>query len=296
MEAQERDVLLNKLQVLTGIFESFERAYNRVVSLPSQKRATIDEIEKLPTSVNVVGTTAIGCGSYAIMFIPSLIVTSLIFTIISSVIRPFGGSVPNWMIWAMIPLIFVIDIFATRFVTKLVKRKGKDAINQKIRNNNQEVFWHNRDVDSQIAAAEYECQILREKVAQMDLSWYPPDYMFSDASKSFYKSIRNGICQTLGEAVKYYEEQLYRNQVLANQQKQINLAFTQCILQSMTISAIYSEGAATRQTIQQEGAATRQTIQQEGAATRGTIEQQGQAAQDALDKVNDTLNNNRRGL
>ena len=82
------------------------------------------------------------------------------------------------------------------------------------------------------------------------------------------------MCETLGEAVKLYEEQRYRDQVLANQQTQIDLAYKQCNLQAMTIKAVYDQGAAIQETIQAEGAATRQTMQAEGAAAREQRAQQ----------------------
>lgn len=176
-------------------------------------------------------------------------------------------------------------MIGTKFIGGFINRKIRaggnkiqDTINQQIRSSNQAASNYNADVDRQIAIAQQKCNMIRQQISQMDMSWYPPDYCYSDASAFFYKAINNGMCETLGEAVRLYDEKQYRDQVLANQQEQINLAYRQCILQGMTISAIYNQGAATRQAIQAEGAAIRQTIQAEGAATRGTIQNEGAAA------------------
>lgn len=163
------------------------------------------------------------------------------------------------------------------FIRKKIRAGGnkiQDTVNQQIRNSNQNANLHNAEVDKQIALAEQKCVAIRQRVSQIDMSWYPPDYCFSTASAFFYKAINNGMCETLGEAVKLYEEQRYRDQVLANQQKQIDLAYKQIILQAMTIATLHQEGAATRETMQAEGATARQTMQAEGAAAREQRAQQ----------------------
>lgn len=305
MTAQEKTVLLKNLQTVTGIFQEFEQAYNMVVSLPQQKQAIYNEIN-VPKQIKSVASTGssavVGVIAYIVLFIPCYMVLGFILGIVSAdyLVNHFG---------TVILIVAILDVFAAKFAAKLINEKIKaggnklqDSINQKIRTSNDAASAHNIDVDKQIALAEQKCEVLRQKVAQMDMSWYPPDYYSSDASSFFYKALNNGRCETLGEAVNLYEEHLYRDQTLANQQKQIDLAFTQCVLQAMTIDAIHSEGAATRETIMAEGAATRSTIMSEGAATRGAINMNtdavraaGKQVTDALNRGNDILNKIRRG-
>lgn len=156
----------------------------------------------------------------------------------------------------------------------------KNKLNEKIRNNNDSAYIHNVDVDKQIAIAELRLDVIRQKISQIDLSWYPPDFLFSDAAKYFHMAIRNQMCDKLGEAVKLYNEQLFRNEHLSNQRKQISLAFTQCVLQAVTIDTIRSEGQATRNTIREEGSMTRGTIMAEGNATRSAIHAEGAASRE----------------
>lgn len=278
MTAQEKQATLQRLQIVTGIFQEFEQAYNMVVSLPKAKKAIYDEVE-VPDPVKHAaskGTSIlVTVIAYVILILPSVMVA--------------GGLAGLLHLTKHTGLVLLLSIainvvgakYLGGFISKKIQAGGnkiQDTVNQQIRNSNQNANIHNAEVDKQIALAEQKCVAIRQRVSQMGMSWYPPDYCFSAASAFFYKAINNGMCETLGEAVKLYEEQRYRDMVLANQQKQIDLAYKQCILQAMTIAALYQEGAATRETMQAEGAATRSAIYTEGAATRGTIQAEGAAS------------------
>lgn len=275
MTAQEKQMILQRLQIVTGIFQEFEQAYNMVVSLPKAKKAIYGEVE-VPDPVKHVaskGTSIlVTVITYVILILPSVMVAGGVAGLLH-------------LTQLTLPLTVVLNVIGAKylggFISKKIQAGGskiQNTVNQQIRNSNQNANVHNAEVDKQIALAEQKCVAIRQRVSQMDMSWYPPDYCFSAASAFFYKAINNGMCETLGEAVKLYEEQRYRDQVLANQQKQIDLAYKQCILQAMTMAAIYQEGAATRETIQAEGAATRGAIYTEGAATRDTIHSEGAAS------------------
>ena len=45
MTAQEKQVTLQNLQIVTGIFQEFEEAFDMVVSLPNQKRTALSTPE-----------------------------------------------------------------------------------------------------------------------------------------------------------------------------------------------------------------------------------------------------------
>lgn len=280
MTAQEKQATLQRLQIVTGIFQEFEQAYNMVVSLPKAKKAIYSEVgvpDPVKHAASKGTSILVTVIAYVILILPSVMVA--------------GGLAGLLHLTNHTGLVLLLSIainvvgakYLGGFISKKIQAGGnkiQDTVNQQIRNSNQNANVHNAEVDRQIALAEQKCVAIRQRVSQMDMSWYPPYYCFSAASAFFYKAIINGMCETLGEAVKLYEEQRYRDQVLANQQKQIDLAYNQCILQAMTIATLYQEGAATRETMQAEGAATRQTMQAEGAATRGAIHAEGAAARE----------------
>lgn len=277
MTAQEKQVTLRNLQIVTGIFQEFEQAYNMVVSLPQQKKAVYKEMdvpEPLKYAASKGSSILVTIIAYVILIIPSIGVTGVLLGLLR--LTQHTG-----LIWLVSIIINVVGAkYLGGFISKKIQAGGnkiQDTVNQQIRNSNQNANLHNAEVDKQIALAEQKCVAIRQRVSQMDMSWYPPYYCFSAASTFFYKAIINGMCETLGEAAKLYEEQRYRDQVLANQQKQIDLAYKQIILQAMTIKAVYDQGAAIQGTIQAEGAAARQTMQAEGEATRETMQAEGAA-------------------
>ena len=278
MKTQEKQAILYNLQTVTGIFQEFEQAYNMVVSLPQQKQTVYNEVD-IPNPIKAVASTGssivVTVIAYIVLIIPSLIAAVVLLTLVKLA--------QNTSVVLLVSVI--INVIAAKYIGGFISRKIRaggrkiqDTINQQIRDSNQAASSYNVDVDRQIAIAQQKCNMIRQQISQMDMSWYPPDYCYSVASAFFYKAINNGMCETLGEAVRLYDEKQYRDQVLANQQQQINLAYRQCILQGMTISAICSQGEATRRTIQAESEATRQTIQAESAATRGTIQDESAAA------------------
>lgn len=280
MTAQEKQVTLHNLQIVTGIFQEFEQAYNMVKSLPSQKRLVFNEVD-VPDSVKSVASTGssimVTVIAYVILIIPSVVVAAVLAALLR--LTQHTGLI--------VLVSIVINVIGAKYLGGIISKKInaggnkiQNTINQHIRSNNQAAGVHNAEVDRQIALAQQKCNAIRQQISQMDMSWYPPDYCYSDASTFFYKAVNNDMCETLGEAVKLYREELFRDQVLANQQQQISLAYQQVILQGMTIDAIHEEGAATRETIRYEGEATRGTIQAEGAATRRTIQDVGAAARE----------------
>ena len=285
MTAQEKQATLQRLQIVTGIFQEFEQAYNMVVSLPQQKKAVYNEMdvpEPLKYAASKGSSILVTVIAYVILIIPSVAVTGVLAGLLR--LTQHAGLI--------LLVSIIINVVGAKylggFISKKIQAGGnkiQDTVNQQIRNSNQNANVHNAEVDRQIALVEQKCVAIRQRVSQMDMSWYPPDYCFSAASAFFYKAINNGMCETLGEAVKLYEEQRYRDQVLANQQKQIDLAYKQIILQAMTIKAAYDQGTAIRETIQAEGAATRGAIYTEGVATRGAIHAEGAAGRQQREEI-----------
>ena len=74
------------------------------------------------------------------------------------------------------------------------------------------------DVDSgmQEIARTYETTVGRP-----DCPLNPPDCCYLPACESVIRSVRNQMASTVGEAVRLYEESLFRDQVLKNQQMQL---------------------------------------------------------------------------
>ncbi|MBM6998897.1 hypothetical protein I3I95_01935 [bacterium] len=71
-------------------------------------------------------------------------------------------------------------------------------------------------------------------VGKPDDPLYPPDYCTLPACEHFIRSVRNQMATTVGEAVRIYEESLYRDQVLGNQQRQVaELAHMQAELKGL---------------------------------------------------------------
>lgn len=282
MTAQEKRETLSKLQTVIPLFQEFEEAYDIVANLPQQKRETYGEVD-VPESLKGAASTGTSIlttvVSFIVLLIPSFIVAVVLGGILAGVLRLRAST-------GLVALAaVVIDIIAAKrlggFITKKAQAGGnkiQDTVNQQIRKSNQAANAHNTEIDRLIAIAEQKCEAVRQQISQLDMSWYPPSYCYSDAAIFFHKAINNEMCGSLGKAAKLYEEALYRDQVLANQKQQINLAYEQCILQRQTINAIHAEGTAVRSAIHAEGAATRGAIHAEGAATRGTIQSEGAAA------------------
>ena len=253
MTALEKQQTLQNLKIVTGIFREFEQAYGIVIELEQDKRALRNELDVPQPIKSVAGlgsSVAATAIAYVILLLPSVII---------------GWFVMMPRLGASLLLAFVINLAGAILLGKPINKmfraggsKVQNSFNRRIRNINEATSAYNAEVNEKIALAQEKCDMVRQKISQLDMSWYPPDYFCSDASSFFYKAVNNGMCETLGEAVKLYDEKLYRDQTLANQKEQINLAYKQCILQAMTIAAIHSEGAATRDAIWANGEATRQ--------------------------------------
>lgn len=273
MTAVEKQQTLQNLKIVTGIFQEFEQAYNIVVELEQDKRALRRELEVSQPVKAVAGlgsSVAATLIAYVILFLPSILI---------------GWFVMAPRLGASMLLAFVINLAGAILLGKPINRmfraggsKVQNTINRRIQTVNEDIKAYNASVDEKIDLAQEKCDKVREKILQLDMSWYPPDYCCSDASSFFYKAIINGKCETLGEAVNLYDEQLYRDQTLANQKEQINLLYKQCILQAQTIAAIHSEGAATRKAIQAGAAAVSGAIWANGDATRDAIWANGEAS------------------
>lgn len=282
MTPQEKQETLSKLQTVIPLFQEFEAAYDMVVNLPQQKKRTrgkFDPPEVLKGAASTGTSILTTVVSFIVLLIPSFIAAAVLGGILFLVLKLQRVNTGLVVLGAL-----VIDIIASKrlgsFITEKAKAGGnkiQDAVNRQIRESNQAANAHNTEIDRLTAIADQRCAAVRQQISQLDMSWYPPDYYCSDAAIFFYKAVNNGMCESLGEAARMYEEKLFRNQVLANQQQQIDLAYRQCILQAMTIAAIHAEGTATRDTIRDEGAAMRNTIRGEGDAMRGAIHAEGAA-------------------
>lgn len=284
MTAQEKQETLFRLRTVIPLFQEFEQAYNMVATLPQQKKGTYGELD-VPEPLKGAATTGtsilVTVISYVVLIIPSIMVAGGL----AGILRLTSHT--GLILLASIVINVIGAKYLGGFITKKIRAGGnkiQDTVNQQIRKSNQAADIHNTEVDRQIALAEQKCNAVRQQILQLDLSWYPPDYYCSDAANFFYKAVNNGMCESLGEAVRLYEETLFKNQVLVNQQKQIDLAYRQCILQGLTIAAIQAEGEATRGVIQAEGNATRGVIQAEGAAGRAAIHAEGTAAREQRER------------
>lgn len=283
MTPQEKQETLSKLQTVIPLFQEFEAAYDMVVNLPQQKKRTrgkFDPPEVLKGAASTGTSILTTVVSFIVLLIPSFIAAAVLGGILFLALKLQQVNTGLIVLAAL-----VIDIIASKrlgsFITEKAKAGGnkiQDAVNRQIRESNQAANAHNIEIDRLTAIADQRCEAVRQQISQLDMSWYPPDYYCSDAAIFFYKAVNNGMCESLGEAARLYEEKLFRNQVLANQQQQIDLAYRQCILQAMTISAIQREGEATREAIHSEGDAMRNTIRGEGNAMRGAIHAEGAAA------------------
>lgn len=282
MTAQEKQTMLHDLQVVTGIFREFEEACNMVASLPGQRRAVYNEVD-VPDQVKAVAskgsTVLVTIVAYIILIIPSVIVAG----IISAILRL------TQHVGLMLLIAIVINAIGAKYLGGIISRKiqaggGKlqDAVNRQIRSSNQAATVHNAEVERRLVLAQQRVDAVREKIRQMDMSWYPVSYHTSNASAFFYDAFLNGKCDSMKEAVNLYDQYITQNRMLANQMKQIDLLYQQCILQEQTIAAIHYEGAATRETIRDEGAQTRQTIWQSGEYTRETIRDEGARTRETI--------------
>ena len=298
MTAQEKQVTLQNLQIVTGLFQEFEEAYNMVISLPNQKRTalstpeemgelfqdTLQHASPLATSLQMftMGSplkymVTVYLAAYFIAIIPAFMAAHLVGML-------FGKS-------AIMTVYMILSIIGTIYIGKFIKKQinkiihsGDKRLQDKIRGYQEAADRHNAEINRQIAIAQKKCDEVRQKIARLDMSWYLPNYCCSDASAFFYKALNNNMCETLGEAAVLYEEHLFRNQVLANQQKQIRLAYQQCVLQGQTIATIRDEHEKTRGTIHDEHEKTRGTIHVEHEATRGVIQAEGEAIREQQDE------------
>lgn len=217
---------------------------------------TVEPLRNARAKANAVADSAISAGvsitamvmASIIMIIPSIIAGAMVSAIVTAILRPilwpiFGQRISSVIMGLTLAAAIIIEIIGTKRLSRFIRRKTQKVTNA---------------LDSQIAFAEQKCEAVRQQVSQLDMSWYPPDYCCSDAANFFYKAINNNMCGTLGEAVVLYEQKLFQDQVLANQQKQISLAYEQCILQRQTLGAVVAEGEAIQGAIHAEGAAGRQ--------------------------------------
>ena len=298
MTAQEKQVTLQNLQIVTRLFQEFEEAYNMVISLPNQKRTalstpeemgelfqdTLQHASPLATSLQMftMGSplkymVTVYLAAYFIAIIPAFMAAHLVGML-------FGKS-------AIMTVYMILSVIGTIYIGRFIKKQinkiihsGDKRLQDKIRGYQEAADRHNAEINRQIAIAQKKCDEVRQKIARLDMSWYLPNYCCSDASAFFYKALINNMCETLGEAAVLYEEHLFRNQVLANQQKQIRLAYQQCVLQGQTIATIRDEHEKTRGTIHDEHEKTRGTIHVEHEATRGVIQAEGEAIREQQDE------------
>ena len=288
MTAQEKQVTLQNLQIVTRLFQEFEEAYNMVISLPNQKRTALSTPEEMGELFQDTLQHASPLATSLQMFTMG---SPLKYMVTVYVAAYFIAIIPAFMAGRLVGMLFgksaimtvymILSIIGTIYIGKFIKKQinkiihsGDKRLQDKIRGCQEAADRHNAEINRQIAIAQKKCDEVRQKIARLDMSWYLPNYCCSDASAFFYKALNNNMCETLGEAAVLYEEHLFRNQVLANQQKQIRLAYQQCVLQGQTIATIRDEHEKTRGTIHVEHEATRGVIQAEGEAIREQQDEQ----------------------
>lgn len=298
MTAQEKQVTLQNLQIVTRLFQEFEEAYNMVISLPNQKRTALSTPEEMGELFQDTLQHASPLATSLQMFTMG---SPLKYMVTVYVAAYFIAIIPAFMAGRLVGMLFgksaimtvymILSVIGTIYIGRFIKKQinkiihlGDKRLQDKIRGYQEAADRHNAEINRQIAIAQKKCDEVRQKIARLDMSWYLPNYCCSDASAFFYKALINGMCETLGEAAVLYEEHLFRNQVLANQQKQIRLAYQQCVLQGQTIATIRDEHEKTRGTIHDEHEKTRGTIHVEHEATRGVIQAEGEAIREQQDE------------
>jgi len=298
MTAQEKQVTLQNLQIVTRLFQEFEEANNMVISLPNQKRTALSTPEEMGELFQDTLQHASPLATSLQMFTMG---SPLKYTMIVYLAAYFIAIIPAFMAGRLVGMLFgksaimtvymILSIIGTIYIGRFIKKQINKIIHSddkrlqdKIRGYQEAADRHNAEINRQIAIAQKKCDEVRQKIARLDMSWYLPNYCCSDASAFFYKALNNNMCETLGEAAVLYEEHLFRNQVLANQQKQIRLAYQQCVLQGQTIATIRDEHEKTRGTIHDEHEKTRGTIHVEHEATRGVIQAEGEAIREQQDE------------
>lgn len=298
MTAQEKQVTLQNLQIVTRLFQEFEEAYNMVISLPNQKRTALSTPEEMGELFQDTLQHASPLATSLQMFTMG---SPLKYMVTVYVAAYFIAIIPAFMAGRLVGMLFgksaimtvymILSVIGTIYIGRFIKKQinkiihlGDKRLQDKIRGYQEAADRHNAEINRQIAIAQKKCDEVRQKIARLDMSWYLPNYCCSDASAFFYKALNNNMCETLGEAAVLYEEYLFRNRVLANQQEQIRYAYQQCILQGQTIATIRDEHEKTRGTIHDEHEKTRGTIHVEHEATRGVIQAEGEAIREQQDE------------
>ena len=287
MEREERNSLVQNLEFVAGLLKRFEQQYNLVVSLPRTKSMVYsDRGRKTVTGVtrgaSFVGLFVLGL---FIMILPSLIIESIFYALIVMVTGETyeigGGAIIIWIVlWLAMSIVFA----------NLISKNAGKMAEKKLNDHNKNAAVHNESVDKQIAVAEENCNVIRNEIAGYDLSWYPPDYFYSDAAESFARYLRNQRANSLGEAVNLYEEEKYRNEMTDLQRQQLTAAWTQCILQAQTINAIYTEGQMTRDAINTQGQMTRDVINTQGQMTRNSINSAANSVNQGISSLRSEFN------
>ena len=289
MEREERNSLVQNLEFVAGLLKRFEQQYNLVVSLPGSKSMVYsDQSKKTVTGVtrgaSFVGLFVLGL---FIMILPSFVVAGLINALIVFVTgndTGTGAVITAIIIW-LVSLLAMSGVFAN-----LISKNAGKMAEKKLNDHNKNAAVHNESVDKQIAVAEENCNVIRNEIAGYDLSWYPPDYFYSDAAESFARYLRNQRANSLGEAVNLYEEEKYRNEMTDLQRQQLTAAWTQCILQAQTINAIYTEGQMTRDAINTQGQMTRDAINTQGQMTRNSINSAANSVNQGISSLRSEFN------
>lgn len=287
-----REELIQNLDFLAYQFKRFEDQYNLVVSLPQNKKGTYSDKSKKTVKSITSGTSFVGFFILGIflMFIPGLIGWGVIVMIIEKIFNLRVGDATAFCLWLIAWLVLAIT-----FAVLMSKKVTKKAIN-KMDSYNSGVVSNNINIDNQVAVAEQNCVAIRNEIARLDLSWYPPDYSYSQAASSFASYLRNQRVNTLGEAVNLFETERYRNAVTANQRQQIQIqkqqlaaAWMQCILQQQTIDSINRQGEMTRQTINMQGQTTRETITSAATSAAEATKRASGDIRRGLDNIRDEL-------
>lgn len=253
----ERQELVQKLEFIGEKFARFEKQYNLVKSLPRNKQVVFSDKNQSTIKMVTSGTSFVGfavLGAF-LMLIPTIFISCVVGLLKTGRFDPdVATAILGWFVLTF--------LFAKSKAKKMSKKAGN-----KLAQHNSKAAVHNVDVDRQIAIAEQNCQAIRNEITQLDLSWYPPSYSYSQAAYSFANYIKNFRANNMQEAVNLFEEDQYRTQMTDLQRQQVSLqkqqlvaAWTQCILQCQTIGAINNQGAMTRTAINNQGAMTRNAI------------------------------------
>ena len=130
MTAQEKQVTLQNLQIVTGLFQEFEEAYNMVISLPNQKRTALSTPEEMGELFQDTLQHASPLATSLQMFTMG---SPLKYTVIVYLAAYFIAIIPAFMAGRLVGMLFgksaimtvymILSIIGTIYIGKFIKKQ-----------------------------------------------------------------------------------------------------------------------------------------------------------------------------